>query len=162
MAPALIALTAFSVSTYAVMKSTTLLGLCFNILSNHSYPSSPLIASRWKFMSSIMTLGSKESMNSRIRSGVVVTLIASTYGFKSILSDKSTSSLSSTINIFPHFSVAMLLSICSVCFFGGGLSGFLSWCQMSKILTTYLFAKVIFWRHTRKGKTQEIGAGVYK
>ena len=31
-APALIALTAFSVSTYAVMKSTTLLGLCFNIL----------------------------------------------------------------------------------------------------------------------------------
>ncbi len=119
MAPALIALTAFSVSTYAVMKSTTLLGLCFNILSNHSYPSSPLIASRWKFMSSIMTLGSKESMNSRIRSGVVVTLIASTYGFKSILSDKSTSSLSSTINIFPHFSVAMLLSICSVCFFGG-------------------------------------------
>lgn len=25
-----------------------------------------------------------------------------------------------------------------------GLSDFLSWCQMSKILTTYLFAKVIF------------------
>jgi len=47
-------------------------------------------------------------------------------------------------------------------FFGGGLSDFLSWCQMSKILTTYLFAKVIFWQHTRKGKTQEIGAGVYK
>ena len=44
----------------------------------------------------------------------------------------------------------------------GGLSGFLSWCQMSKILTTYLFAKVIFGRHTRKGKTQEIGTGVYK
>ena len=43
-----------------------------------------------------------------------------------------------------------------------GLSGFLSWCQMSKILTTYLFAKVIFGLHTRKGKTQEIGAGVYK
>ena len=42
------------------------------------------------------------------------------------------------------------------------LSGFLSWCQMSKILTTYLFAKVILWRLTRKGKTQEIGASVYK
>ena len=32
---------------------------------------------------------------------VLITLIPSTYGFKSILSDKRTSSLSSTISIFP-------------------------------------------------------------
>ena len=110
MAPALIALTAFSVSTYAVINSTTLLGLCARIFSSHSYPSSPLMASRWKFISSMMTSGMNESIIPMIRSGVLITLIPSTYGFKSILSDKRTSSLSSTISIFPFFSIAIIFN----------------------------------------------------
>ena len=35
-APAFIALTVFSVSTYAVMNSTTLLGSCSNMRDSHS------------------------------------------------------------------------------------------------------------------------------
>ena len=100
-APALIALTAFSVSTYAVMNSTTLFGSCSNMRASHSYPSSPLIASRLKFMSRMMTSGWNESINSMTRSGLAVTLTASTYGLSSILSDSNTSSLSSTTSIRP-------------------------------------------------------------
>ena len=105
-APAFIARTVFSVLTYAVMNMTTLAGSCSSMRASHSYPSSPLILSLLKFMSSRITSGWKLSMNSIIRPGSVMTLMASVHGRNSMLNDRSTSSLSSTINIFPlHFIV---------------------------------------------------------
>ena len=68
-APAFIALTAFSVSAYAVMNTTTALGSILNICSRYSNPSLPLIASRQKFISRSITSGLKVSMKCFILDG---------------------------------------------------------------------------------------------
>ena len=82
------ALTVFSVLIYAVMNTTTLVGSCSNMRASHSYPSSPLTMSLRKFMSSRITSGWKLSMNSIMRSGLVITRIASTQGFSSMFNDR--------------------------------------------------------------------------
>ena len=66
-----------AVAAYAVMKSTTASASYSKMRFNHAYPSSPLAASRLKFMSSRMTSGWKDFRNSGMRSGFVITRMLS-------------------------------------------------------------------------------------
>ena len=106
-APALIALMAFSVSEYAVMKMTTASLSISRICSRYLKPSWPLTASRVKFMSSNITSGSNTFMKCPMRCGSVATLIAWVCGLSNRFSENSTSSLSSMISTFPLYMSVM-------------------------------------------------------